>query len=94
MTDFQKYMLEEHGEKVSMINLHREDHPHMTFDRSGKIPTLYGDHALEQELGLAVDVRAVQSQSGIIHQVWDPTVVTPKFEGMHESSDHALVMAH
>ena len=83
MTPFQQYMLEEHGERVSQLDVHREDYPYLSFTRTGEV-ALYGDEALHEKLPLPDNIRAVQSQNGVVHTVFDPAVHMPKFIGTHE----------
>lgn len=83
MTRFQRYMFEQHGQRISKPDVHREDHPYLAFTRTGEV-ALYGDEELEKRLGLADNIHAVQSANGIIHQVFDPHVEVPKFIGSHD----------
>ena len=82
LTPFQAYMKEQHGESVA-ADVKEEDYPNIAFTQSGRL-ALYGDDALEKRLNLAPQIRAIQNQNGVVHQVFDPSVQMPKFIGTHD----------
>ena len=94
MTKFQQYMHLQHGRDVNPL-IRQQDYPNMAFTASGKL-ALYGDDELEKRLNLPPNIRAAQTQNGVIHQVFDASLVMPKFVGMHDVSEphQESVMVH
>ena len=84
LTPFQLYMKEQHGVDVS-TTVTPSDYPNMAFTSSGQ-SALYGDEELRKKLNLPANIKAVQSQNGVVHQIFDPYVTMPKFIGTHDTS--------
>ena len=57
----------------------------LAFSSAG-LPTLTNDDLLHSELGLGESVKVVQSQQGVQHTAFDPTMVTPRFHSTLEAT--------
>jgi hypothetical protein len=79
-------MYEEHGLTVGPGDV-PANFAGMSFTASGEV-ALHGDPQLEKSLGLPENIRATRAMNGIVHQVFDPTVVEPKIIGTHEVANH------
>ena len=84
LNPFQLYMKEQHGIDVSSHAVH-SNFPTIAFSESGSM-ALYGDKALAKKLNLPANIKAVQAQNGVVHQIFDPYVTVPKFIGANDAA--------
>ena len=82
-TPFDIYMREEHPSMQTQIS--PENIPWLSFSQEGNV-LLYSDPSLHKERQLPLNIKAIQSQNGIIHTAFDPTTVNPKIHGFHDTS--------
>ena len=86
LTPFQEYVAEEHPDDAGTVP--EGGYDWLAHDVEGH-PALYGDHTLEQQLGLDSSVKAIQSQQGVIHEFFDPTQVQPAFSSILSAGHRA-----
>jgi hypothetical protein len=82
-TPFDIYMREEHPS--IKIQISPDNIPWLSFDPEGNV-LLYSDPSLHQEKQLPDNIKAIQSQNGIVHTAFDPTTVNPKIHGFHNTA--------
>ena len=89
LTDIQQYLQEEHKSQFTTGDITPEKFPWMSFDAQGN-PTLRGDTALEQQRGLPDYVKAIQTQTGEIHEAYMPEMATTGW-GTQDTAHSVLV---
>ena len=80
LTPFEQYIQEEHGSKYQP-GVTAQDFSFIPVTATGE-SALFGDPDLHDKMNLPDYIKVAQAQNGVIHEVFDPTMVQPAFSSM------------
>ena len=85
VSPLEEFIQEQHPEDLLQGKITSADVPWLAFTSVGQ-PALTNDDLLHSQLGLGESVKVVQSQQGVRHTAFDPTMVTPRFHSTLEAT--------
>ena len=82
LTELEEYIQEQHFQDIGKTTT---DLDWLAVSKFTGASVLTNDELLQHELGLPPEIKAVQSQMGVIHTSFDPTMVVPAFHSTKEA---------